>query len=371
MTARLFSRTGETRGLELELSHDREAIVGRDPAADLVIERPLMSSRHARIVYDSDAERYVLEDLGSLNGTELDGDRVTGAERLGHLHVVTFAGNYDFFFFDPERCDGRHPEPVEAARAEAPVPAETPAAVPAKEPAVTTGEVTSVEHEPVALPGFLARRADALGETPEPAGGESVPSEVTSIEREPIAVPDVLARRADGLRAEKADAEEAAAKPEKTLHEKLPVALPGVLAQRSDEAARRPNVQKHETVDLSQIEKLIAAEEAEEREADLATGLHLIVTEAGGQVVQYPLAEGENLVGRGASADVSLKYPDLSRRHAVITVEGKTVKLRDLGSRNRTFAGDRPLEPQVDVEVEPGARLRFGSVEARLARVGG
>ena len=96
----------------------------------------------------------------------------------------------------------------------------------------------------------------------------------------------------------------------------------------------------------------------------------MIVTESGGRVRQYPLAEGENLVGRGARASVSLKYPDLSRHHATITVAGETITVRDLGSRNRTFVDDVALEPQVDAGVEPGARLRFGSVEARLANVG-
>ncbi len=81
------------------------------------------------------------------------------------------------------------------------------------------------------------------------------------------------------------------------------------------------------------------------------------------------VAEGENLVGRGGAAQVALKYPDLSRRHALLTVAGETITIRDLGSRNRTFVGDQAIEPEVDVGVEPGARLRFGSVEARLARV--
>ncbi len=408
MGARLFCKTGKTRGLELELTGDREATVGRDPASDLAIERPLMSSRHARIFYDDDAGRFVLEDLDSLNGTELDGDRVTGSERLGHLHVITFAGSYDFFFHDPERYARRHPEPAEPSQiAEAtPEPAEPgkPAAAgpAAAGPAGDKDEVTSIESEPAVLPGFLARRADAVSDPAEPAGKSTTPSEITSIEHEPIALPNFLARRADQARADKptdappvdappvdappvdgppaADTEEAGAKADKTLHEKLPVALPGILARRSEEVAGKeegqhhPNVQKHETVDLSQIEDLITAEEEALRGsggAEPTEGLQLIVTESGGQVRQYPLVEGENLVGRGGAVQVALKYPDLSRRHARLTVAGETVTLRDLASRNRTFVDDKPIEPQVDIEVEPGVRLRFGSVEARLAKVGG
>ena len=395
MTARLFCKTGKTRGLELELGRDREMTVGRDPANDLVIERPLMSSRHARISYDGDGGRYVLEDLDSLNGTELDGDPVTGPERLGHLHVITFAGSYDFFFVDAERAAGRHPAPPIAQPSSA---EEEPRAEPARPAAAKTtagdhDEVTSVESKPVALPDFLARRADAIE---EPAAGKSpVPSEITAIERKPIGLPNVLARRADEARSEEvppheptpdeptvdgppsgeppaaAPEESASDKPEKTLHEKLPVALPGVLAQRAEDAAR---VQKRETVDLAQIEDLITAEEValrESGEAEPSEGLHLIVTESGGRVRHYLLAEGENLIGRGAAAQVALKYPDLSRRHAILTVAGETLTLRDLGSRNRTFVDDKALEAEVEVGIEVGVRLRFGSVEARLTQVGG
>ncbi len=383
MSARLFSKIGKTRGLELELGIDREAVVGRDPASDLVIERPLMSGRHAKIYYDNNAERFVLEDLGSLNGTEVDGDRVTGTERLGHLNVITFAGNYDFFFFDAERCAKRHSDSPPAKPASVPEPAPTPAietapATAAKTPISDTDEVTSIEKDPVALPDFLARRADAM------SAESRVPSEITAIEHEPIEMPSFLIRRADdaGAGSDEAATGETPVGDDpadgKTKHEKLPVALPDVLARRSEEAAEapkhRPNVQKHETVDLSQIEELIAAEEADEtgdRDAFPASGLHLIVTESSGQVSHYSLVEGDNLIGRGANADVALKYPDLSRRHALLVITGPKITIRDLGSRNRTFVDDSPVEAEVDIAIEPGARLRFGSVEARLAKVKG
>ncbi len=49
----------------------------------------------ARITWDAEGGCYVLEDLDSLNGTDLDGQRVAGPEPLGHLHVITFAGEHD------------------------------------------------------------------------------------------------------------------------------------------------------------------------------------------------------------------------------------------------------------------------------------
>ena len=52
----------------------KKITIGRDPACDLVIDNQLVSGRHARITR-VDAG-YLLEDLGSTNGTLLDGQAV-------------------------------------------------------------------------------------------------------------------------------------------------------------------------------------------------------------------------------------------------------------------------------------------------------
>ena len=81
-------------------------------------------------------------------------------------------------------------------------------------------------------------------------------------------------------------------------------------------------------------------------------------------VERVELGDGENLVGRGSSARIRPDTLDISRRHAVLTVAGGKVTVRDLGSRNHTYLEDEQIDGEI--EVEPGARLRFGSVEARL-----
>lgn len=363
MQARLFSRTGETRGIELELG--RETTIGRDRQSTLVIDQPLMSSRHARIFYDDGQRRFMIEDLGSLNGTELDGDRIRGPERLGHLNVITLAGTYELFFLDRQRTAQRHADPPPARRAapatEQPDPSQA-AAAPEVSP-----ESTRVDDEPVELPQILARRAKELGEaTADDSEKRSV--DITQIEREPVIAADVLAQVV-----RRAEAEEETAQPqpgpEGTVLEKMPIALPGNLAHR---AIQRPDVHKLETVDLDDIEELIAADTDEtdravDSDSAAASDLQLIVTEPDGRVRHFPLALGDNLLGRGTRVQVSMIYRDLSRRHALLVVGEDKITLRDLRSRNRTYLDDVRLEPEVDVELEVGARLRFGSVEARLA----
>lgn len=57
-----------------------------------------------------------------------------------------------------------------------------------------------------------------------------------------------------------------------------------------------------------------------------------------------PLAEGENVVGRGHEADVRIPVSQVSRRHARVVVEGSRVTVEDLGSRNGTFVRGEAVE---------------------------
>jgi hypothetical protein len=68
----------ELRGVTLPLG--TAVVIGRSPGADIVIGDDFVSGRHARITpAGSDV---VLEDLGSTNGTLLNGTRVTTPQVL-------------------------------------------------------------------------------------------------------------------------------------------------------------------------------------------------------------------------------------------------------------------------------------------------
>lgn len=78
-----------------------EVIVGRAPDCTFVIEDQLISRRHARIRSGSAVgHRYVVEDLGSRNGTFVNGRRLTEPHVLEHGDELRF-GNSTFTFHDP------------------------------------------------------------------------------------------------------------------------------------------------------------------------------------------------------------------------------------------------------------------------------
>jgi DNA-binding winged helix-turn-helix (wHTH) protein len=73
-----------------------------------------------------------------------------------------------------------------------------------------------------------------------------------------------------------------------------------------------------------------------------------------------PLGAGQNLVGRDKSAGVCLDAPGVSRSHARIVVEASRASLEDLGSKNGTTLGGKPVTGKV--ELNDGDHIHFGPV---------
>jgi pSer/pThr/pTyr-binding forkhead associated (FHA) protein len=65
----------------------RSWIIGSAPECDLIIDRPTVSGRHCRLVRDG--QGYLLEDLGSANGTFVNDYRLTAPLRVGQSDRIT------------------------------------------------------------------------------------------------------------------------------------------------------------------------------------------------------------------------------------------------------------------------------------------
>ncbi len=76
------------------------------------------------------------------------------------------------------------------------------------------------------------------------------------------------------------------------------------------------------------------------------------------------LNEGTFAVGRNASCQLSLDDPLVSRRHAIFEVNGTSVTIEDLNSRNGVIVNGHRIEAKIGLNV--GDRILIGSQELTL-----
>jgi FHA domain len=90
-------RVGSAAGLRAGSAYDLSdgALLGRGDSADIRLEDTFASSAHARLVPQGDV--MVLEDLGSTNGTYLNGEPLRGPQPL-HVGDSIRIGDSEFTF---------------------------------------------------------------------------------------------------------------------------------------------------------------------------------------------------------------------------------------------------------------------------------
>ncbi len=106
MTAQPYQlkmRSGPNPGTTFPLEQE-EILLGRDLANDITIGDPEVSRRHGRIFMQDD--NTFVEDLGSTNGTFLNGERISSPKQLRIGDVITLGENIVLVFeetsFDPD-----------------------------------------------------------------------------------------------------------------------------------------------------------------------------------------------------------------------------------------------------------------------------
>lgn len=328
---RVVLEGGGTPGEEIALTRLR-TVIGRDARADIVVNVPAVSRQHA-CISQSDGQ-YILEDMGSSNGTYVNGELITGAVpiqpgdeiRLGQAVRLVVEGPAEreavqeaqTLLLSPDKTLLVDDGDLEAEAASGPylvvtVAGQKPERAPLTGDVITIGRAVDndvVVDSPI-VSRYQARLERADGGyriTPRPEAGNPL-----LLDGQPLAGPHRL-HDGDLLRIGSHD--------------------PGLMITFAYHSPAEPRVLTDSlTVDL--------------------------------------LEDTTITIGRDTDNDVVLDAPMVSRYHAEIERVGRRFRVRDLQSSNGTFVNDERLEGEAWVKPDDVIRVglyRFVVGEEQLAQ---
>src|SRR5258708_4279931 len=65
---------------------------------------------------------------------------------------------------------------------------------------------------------------------------------------------------------------------------------------------------------------------------------------------EIDLPQGDTVIGRSATCQVTIEDPLVSREHAKIRIQDERATIEDLGSRNDVFVGGSPVQGRRDLQ---------------------
>ena len=91
----------------------------------------------------------------------------------------------------------------------------------------------------------------------------------------------------------------------------------------------------------------------------------LLTTLVQGRRETRELADGNYIIGRGEGCHIRFDFPDVSERHAILSVRGDKVAIEDLHSSNGTYVNGDPLEGRF--MLDGGHIVQIGSIMLRVS----
>jgi pSer/pThr/pTyr-binding forkhead associated (FHA) protein len=108
IVAVLVGISGEVKGKTFEIAKDR-VVLGRHANCDIIVNDTAVSSQHCYIARRDN--RFILHDLNSTNGTQLNGGRITEAE-LTPKQIVQIGSTELMFDASPAESESPPREPM-------------------------------------------------------------------------------------------------------------------------------------------------------------------------------------------------------------------------------------------------------------------
>ncbi|MEW6083604.1 MAG: FHA domain-containing protein [Chloroflexota bacterium] len=328
----LVNTQSSTPPKEFELIKS-EVVIGRDDGVEIVISTPAVSRRHARLMLEGDA--YAIEDLGSSNGTFVNGDRVIGRRKLQHGDQIRLGQaitlNYSSSVAEePGKTAVRPPTPV--------------ASMPSHVMQTTIGEEVSL---PVAS-GPRQLIVTIAGENPKSYSLTRTSYSIGRLDDNDIVVASPIV---SGKHARLEQASNGGYKLTVMPEARNPVLFEG----RPLEGSR---VLRHG--DLLRI--------GSQDPGVMVTLTYEAPAEAAAQV-ERDIVFGEKTliqIGRDPSNDVVLPSPNISRFHAQIQKVGQRYRVEDLRSSNGVFVNDEKVDGSL--WLKPNDTVRIGQYRFVLGK---
>lgn len=340
-TARIFSKTGELSGASYPFS--KEAVIGSDSSCAISLSGEDISPKHARIWFENEQGAFYLEDLNQTTATAVDGVPADSPVRLDELNIITLSGHHDLIFaVTPSGSD-----PIQIATP--PAAAEKPADSSADPPADDSIQRTQIGTDLPPLPSLDAAEAEEKPDekqdtdTHTRVGGELAPLPSLDANQPHVATHTRVGGDMGPLPSLDSPGEE------ETIGDAMHTRAGGSLAPL-------PSVEAFEASDPEPTESSSKADKVEPS-SERRAGFTAEFKNAAGAITSVKLHSGEQLVGRSPECSICIDDPSLSRKHARIVVEGDSVSIEDLGSKNRTFVDGTAIGSLVTISFNSEVRL--------------
>ena len=94
--------------------------------------------------------------------------------------------------------------------------------------------------------------------------------------------------------------------------------------------------------------------------------VHFVARNNGQVVACFDLVSGDYSIGRDSACSITLNSPDVSRKHALLTISSEEITLEDIGGRFGTLIDNRQVVGKVRVQLGQSFTLGRTSVELSL-----
>jgi pSer/pThr/pTyr-binding forkhead associated (FHA) protein len=348
---------------EVELNQPR-ITVGRDSSNDIVLSAAGVSGFHAE--FHCDQGRVFLVDVGSSNGTFINGKKISGRQELKAWDKLRFE-SVEAELVDPE---GRRPTTVSRAVTDADL---SKVAAKATQVGAAVGGWTLVGKDaPVGdktfpLSGTLVIGREANCDIPVDSPQISRRHAEISLSGDTATIKDLGSSNGTFVNGNKVT--QAALKSGDEIKiDKIRFAVQGPAAV-SNATQVRPAVGNATQIRpaASANARTVTQQATNATTAMPAVGARLVASGADNKGKNHALAGSQVTVGRTDGNDIVLSDSTMSGKHAKLTSVGGRWQLEDLGSTNGSFVNGKKVTKQ---ELKGGDSVRFGKLEFKFEGAG-